>query len=102
MATELCFQETVLYQILSPPSSQATPIPAIVYDNNWVVERHMHGTFNTDHNILRYIVPHEIYVFDVEIKNEEIFISGKLYFNGSSIPINDESIRIETFDLHSQ
>lgn len=67
---------------------------ALVHDNFWYVDRNYVWDieYRPQHLILRK-KPRDI-TLEIEIKNEEVFITGDLYYNGFLIPIKPKDINI--------
>ena len=67
---------------------------AIIYDNYWLVDRRYTWDIVYKPQHLKLYCAQRNILFEIEIKKEEIFISGTLYFNGFPIPITDQSMRV--------
>ena len=67
---------------------------AMVHDNFWYIDRRYLWDieYKPQHLILRK-KPRDI-TLEVEIKNEEVFITGDLYYNGFLIPIKPQNFNI--------
>ncbi|MDN5846026.1 MAG: HNH endonuclease [Candidatus Nitrosocosmicus sp.] len=67
---------------------------ALIYDNFWIVDRSYlwDVEYKPQHLILR--KKSRDIVLDIQIKNEEIFLRGNLYYNGFLIPIKPQNMSI--------
>jgi len=70
---------------------------ALINENYWLVDRNYFWDieYKAQHLILRN-APRDI-TFEIQITNEEVFIRGKMYFNGSLIDITPSHVKIGQF-----
>lgn len=67
---------------------------ALVYDNFWIVDRNYLWDIEYKPQHLTLRKKSRDVVLDLEIKKEEVFLRGNLYYNGFLIPIRPQSMNI--------
>lgn len=72
---------------------------AIIHDNNWLVDKRYAWDIQYKPQHLKIYCASRNILFDIEIKNEEVFITGRLYFNCFPISIDNESIKIGSNEI---